>query len=245
MNKKLDIRKNTIILFVINIIVLISLIFFRAYYTSKLYSTVLVNVVFGVNIVLLLAGVIFNLLILKNPDKYDRPLLSKIIITVFVIYLLFNTVFMVFINKNLSSGYTKVNQELSSYCDTFGCDRYETIAGNGYEEFVIKKIYFDYNNDENDLEIVTKYNTKEVISVTATIYSNKDMFSETIIYDELKNYFSNFGYDIKESKIKEAFDNRITSSVSDDNATYKVTEVYKNEELQKLKTIITLDLKQE
>ena len=245
MNKKLDIRKNTIILFVINIIILISMIFFKVYYTTKLYSNILVNVIFGINVILLLVGAIFNLLILKNPAKYDKPLLSKVVIFIFVIYLLLNTVFMLFINKTLSSNYTKINEKLSSYCDTFGCDRYETIAGNGYEEFVIKKIYFDYNNEENDLEIVTKYDTKEVISVTATIYSKKNMFSETIIYDELKNYFSNFGYEIKESKIKEAFDNRITSSVSDDNATYKVTEVYKDEELLKIKTIVTLDLKQE
>jgi len=245
MNKKLDIRKNTIILFVINIIILISMIFFKVYYTTKLYSNILVNVIFGINVILLLVGAIFNLLILKNPAKYDKPLLSKTVVSTFVIYLLLNTVFMLFINKTLSSNYTKINEKLSSYCDTFGCDRYETIAGNGYEEFVIKKIYFDYNNEENDLEIVTKYDTKEVISVTATIYSKKNMFSETIIYDELKNYFSNFGYEIKESKIKEAFDNRITSSVSDDNATYKVTEVYKDEELLKIKTIVTLDLKQE
>ncbi len=245
MNKKLYIRKNTIILFIINIIVLITMIFFKVYYTAKLYSNILVNVIFVVNIVLLLIGIIFNILILKNSDKYDKPLLLKVVISIFIVYILLNTIFMFFVNKSLNNNYIKINEKLSSYCDTFGCDRYETITGNGYKEFVIKKVYFDYNNEENDLEIVTKYNTKEVISVKATIYSKKDMFSETIIYDELKNYFLNFEYEIKESKIKEAFDNRIISSVIDNNATYKVTEVYKDEELQKLKTTITLKLKQE
>ena len=71
------------------------------------------------------------------------------------------------------------------------------------------------------------------------------MFSETLIKDNLKNYISEFGYDVKEEKIREAFDKRFESSVKDGIVVYRVKEIYEKENLKSLKTIITLNLKQE
>lgn len=246
MNKKLDIRKNTNVLFILNIIILITMIFFKICYTNLNYSNLLINGCLVLNIVILLLGVIFNFMFIKNADKYDNSMTLKIIILIFIIYLLLNTVGIFLINKSISNNYTKINDRLSSYCDTFGCDKYETRTNGEYEEFIIKKTFFDYNNVENELEITTKYNTKNVISVTATVYSQNEMFSETLINEQIKNYFTNFNYDIKEEKIREAFDKRFESKVNDNNAIYKVTEIYNDKnELEKLKTVITLTLEQE
>lgn len=246
MNKKLDIRKNANVLFILNIIILITMVFFKVCYTNLNYSNLLINGCLVLNIVILLLGIIFNVLFVKNPNKYDNSITLKIIIFTFIIYLLLNTVGIILINKAINNNYTKINDRLSSYCDTFGCDRYETKTNGMYEKFIIKKSFFDYNNVENALEIVTKYNTNEVISVTATVYSQNEMFSETLINEQIKNYFANFNYDTKEEKIREAFDKRFESKVNDDNASYKVTEIYNDDnELEKLKTVITLILKQE
>lgn len=244
MDKKINIIKNAYVLFVINIIVLITLIFFRSLYSKLGYASLLINILFIINLVLLLVGIIFNVLFVKSPEKYDDKKHMIAIFVTFVIYLLLNTLVISMINKSLASSYTKMNSKLSSYCDTYGCDKYETITKNGYEEFIIEKNYFDYNNVQNKIKIITKYDTDKVISVSADIYSKNDMFSETLISDNLKIYFSNFDYEIKEEKIKEAFDKRFTSSVFDDNATYKVTEIYNDDgELDSLKTNITLKLK--
>ena len=245
MNKKINIIKNTYILFIINIIVLVTLIFFKSLYTKLGYFPSLVNSILIINILILIIGVIFNILFFKKPDSFGSKKSLIIIVVIFIIYLLINTVLMFSVNKILGRSYAKINSKLSTYCDNYGCDEYETITKNGYEEFVINKSYFDYDNVQNNLSIVTKYNNKEVISVVATIYSRKQMFSETLIKDSIKNYFVNFDCDIDEQKIREAFDKRFTSSVKDKNVTYKVTEIYKDGELEKLKTTITLDLKQE
>lgn len=244
MNKKLDIRKNANVLFAINVIIFISLIFFKVFYTKLSYNSLIINVSLIINIVLFITGMVFNVLFIKDADKYDKPVILKIIIIVLGIYLLFNILGIPFFGKLISGDYTKINNKLSSYCETYGCDKYETIAKENYEEFIIKKSYFDYNNVENNLEIVTKYDTKKVISVTATIYSQNEMFSETLINEQVKNYFINFGYNTKEEKIREAFDKRFESEAKDGKAIYKVLEMYNdNNELYMIKTVITLNLK--
>ena len=232
MNKKINLNKNTYVLFVLNVILFVTTIFFKSLYTKLAYNIVLVNVVFLINILLFIFGIIFNVLFIKQESKYNNKRILKIIV-------------MFFINKPLSAGYTKINSKLSSYCDTYGCDKYETINKVGYEKFVIHKNYFDYDNKSNDIKIETYYNTKNVTKVIAEVYSRKEMFSETLIKDNLKNYMSEFGYDVKEEKIREAFDKRFEFSVKDGIAVYRVKEIYEKENLKSLKTIITLNLKQE
>lgn len=242
MEGKIDIKKNGYVLFVINIITLITLVFFRIIYEQLEFYTLLLNIFLVIDIILLILGIIFNILFIKKPDKYNVKKSIIIVIVIFVIYLFLNTVGIYFINSQISKGYSKINSTLSSYCESFGCDKYDTVSGVGYEEFVIEKTYDDYDGALNDLEITVRYNTNNVIFVRAVIYSRKEMFSPRIIRLELNNYFSNFNYDISEDKIKEAFDNRFSSEVTDDNASYRVTEIYDDGNLESLRTTITLEV---
>lgn len=245
MNKSVEIKKNTSLLFIVNIITLITLILFKVYFTSKGYYPILVNVMLAINVVALLIGITFNVLFVKNPNKYEESFCVKVVISCFIFYLLINTLGVLLINKPIDKQFSKTSTKLWGYCSTFGCDRYETVKNGRYEEFVIKKTYFDYNRNENALEIRTKYDTKGVVSVTATVYSRKEMFAEALIRDQLTGYYSYFNYDVSSDKIREAFNKRFESSVGDGKASYQVKEIYNNNELENLKTIVTLDLKKQ
>ena len=245
MNKNLDIRQNTNILFVLNIVVLITMIFFRDSYGKLGYTNYITNLFLVINIIILITGVVFNVLFIKNADKYDNKKAFIIIISSFIVYLLLNTVGTIMINNILRGEYKKISSKVSGYCKVYVCDKYETKKDGNYELFVINNKYFDYDGKENSFRIETKYNTNEVVSVTAYVYSRKQMYSETLIKEKIKGYFYNFNANIDEVKIRKAFDNRFKSSVKDKNIKYRVKEVYNNKnELIKLKTIITLDLQQ-
>ena len=243
MNKSMEIRKHTYVLFFVNLAILFTLILFKMYFTTKGYHYLIVNVMLIINIIILLFGIFIDVLFLRKPDRYDENKMTVIVLTCFCIYILINTLGVYLINKPFDEGYTKISTTLSEYCDTFGCDRYETVKEGIYEDFIIKNTYFDYNNVENNIEIHTKYSSKQVVSVSSTIYSENELFSETLIREQLKNYFINFDYDISEEKIREAFNSRFTGSVKDGKATYKVSEIYDDEQLEKIKTEITLNLK--
>ena len=243
MNKNLDIRKNTNVLFILNIVVLITMIFFRNYYGKLGYTNSIINVFLVINIILLVTGIVFNILFIKDAEKYDNKKTLIIILVIFTVYFLLNTVGVISINNVIRGGFKDISAKVSGYCTRYVCDKYETILEGKYEVFVINNKYFDYDDKENNLEIRTKYNKEKVTSVTATIYSRKEMYSEKLINDKIKGYFYNIDVKINESKITEAFNNRFKGSIKDNNITYEVKEVYNNKnELEKLKTIITLDL---
>lgn len=244
MNKTVDVRKNTILLLIINIIILVATIFFKTLYTKQGYFSLLVNVVFVINLIILTLGIVFNIMFVRKPDKYDNKKYTIMIIIIFVAYLLLNSAFMMFANKGLSSGYTEIGSTLSSYCKEFECDKYETITSGNVEKFVIEKKYYDYEGVQNEIKITTTYNTKKVLLIEAEIYSQKELFSQNLIKNNLDYYFKKFDYEIKEDLIKEAFEKWSDSSIKDNNATYKVTKIYKGNDLNKLKTTITLDLTQ-
>lgn len=244
MNKKIELKNNTVVLFFVNLGVLISLIFFKWYFTLQGFIPIIINVAFVLNIILFLIGCIFIFLFMTKLNSYDEKKSITIIIIIFIIYLLLNTIGVSLINKPLSKGYAKIAEELSSYCDTYICDRYETITDKNIKDFIIRKTYFDYDNVENDIEIHTTYDNNSVIKVSAVIDSKKELFSERLIKDELNEYFSNFGVEIDEKLVKKAFDNRSKDKVKKDNMTYKVTEMYEDETLIGLQTEITLILKQ-
>ncbi len=241
MNNQVEIRKNGYVLFVVNIILLITLIFFRMIYQQLGFYTLILNIFLIIDVVLFIIGVIFNIDFIRKIDKYNVKKSIIIVIIIFIIYLLLNTVGIFLINSYMGKGYSSMNSMLSSYCESFGCDKYDTVSGSNYEEFVINKTYDDYDGELNELEITVRYNTSKIIFVRAVVYSRKQMFSPRIIRLELNDYFSNFDYEISEDKIKEAFDNRFSSEVTDGNATYKVTEIYNDGELENLKTTITLE----
>lgn len=241
MKKKVDIKKQDYVLFCVNLGILITLFIFRFYYLNTGYHVILVNVMLLINVLLLLLGISFNIFIFKKGNYFNEKKIITIIIVCFIIYLLINTLGVYLINKHFDKGYTKISVRLSSYCNSYGCDRYETIKSGIYEEFIIKKQYFDYNNVKNSIEIYTKYNSKKIISITSIIYSEKDLFSETLINEQLKGYYKNFNCELSEEKIKEAFNNRFNNKVIDGNTIYKVTEIYNKGQLDKLKTEITLN----
>lgn len=245
MNKNIELRKNCMILFILNICALLLMILFKVYFSSVGYPAFLINIMLGINILFLALGIVFNFILFTKPNKFDER--KSIILTgvLFFIYVLINTVGVVIINKPLSSGYKKIADQLTLYCDTYVCDRYETINQGGIRDFIIRKTYLDYNGVSNDIEIHTKYDSSDVISVQAIVYSQNEMFSEMLIKEQIKVYFDNFGVSVSETLIKDAFDNRFKGSIKKDNLDYKVSEVYEEGELIKLKTIITLKLKQD
>ena len=74
MNKKINLNKNTYVLFVLNVILFVTTIFFKSLYTKLAYNIVLVNVVFLINILLFIFGIIFTSgslkIAWKSPSKH-------------------------------------------------------------------------------------------------------------------------------------------------------------------------------
>ena len=245
MNKRIELKKNCMVLFIINVCVLISLLLFKIYFSKVGYLPILVNSFLVINIILLIVGIIFNVILFKNPNLYDEKKSLIIMCVVFFTYVLFNTVGMVIINKPFSSSYKKIANELSSYCDKYVCDKFENINEGSTRDFVINKTYLDYNGIQNDIEIHTKYDVNGVFFVEATVYSQNEMFSWDDIKQQVQLYYDNFDVTIDESLIKEAFDKRFNGSVKKDKISYRVSEIYEDGELIKLKTVISLNLKRE
>ncbi len=244
MNKGIKLKRNCLILFILNVCVLLTLILFRVYFSNVGYPKVIVNVAMIVNILILIIGIIFNVILLIKPNLFDEKKSLITFLTLFIIYVLLNTVGVVIINEKLSDGYAKIAKKLSGYCENYVCDSYETVNDDGLKDFVIKKTYLDYNGVNNNIEIHTKYDLSDVVLVEAIIYSQNEMFSEGLIKEQVEGYYSNFGVTIDETLIRKAFDNRFGHSVKNDDLTYKVSEVYEDGELIGIKTVITLDLKQ-
>ncbi len=245
MNKTIELRKNCIILFIINIFVLLLLVLFKKYFLSREYIPILINVILVINFIFFVVGIIFNFILLVKPNIYNEKKSIIIMVISFMMLILINIFCMVITNVLLSSDYRKIENKLITYCDIYVCDQYEIISEGKMRDFIIKKTYLDYNGIQNDIEIHTKYNSKNIITVEATVYSQKELFSEMLIKQQINNYFSNFNINIEQSLIKKAFDNRFKNSIKKDNLDYKVREVYEEEKLVKIKTIITLKLKQD
>lgn len=243
MNKKIILKKNCVLLFILNICVLLSLVLFRTYFLKLGYSNILINFMFIFNIIILIAGIICNLVLLRKQDGYDEKKSMILMCALFVIYLLVNTIGVIIINKPLNSNFKKTADKLSLYCDTYLCDKYETINEHGIKDFIIYKTYLDYNGVQNNIEIHTKYDSNGVFYIEATVYSQNEMFSEKLIKEQIEVYYNNFDVTIDETLIKQAFDNRFNGSVKKDNLSYEVNEVYEDGELINIKTIITLKLK--
>ena len=137
MNKKIILKKNCVLLFILNICVLLSLVLFRTYFLKLGYSNILINFMFIFNIIILIAGIICNLVLLRKQDGYDEKKSMILMGALFVIYLLVNTIGVIIINKPLNSNFKKTADKLSLYCDTYLCDKYETINEHGIKDFII------------------------------------------------------------------------------------------------------------
>ena len=122
------------------------------------------------------------------------------------------------------------------------CDKYETTNLGNKRDFIIYKNYYDYNNLRNSIKIHTIYDTSKIINIKAIIYSNNELFSEQLIYDEVNAYFLKFDIYISSEMIREAFINRDKNNIKEDNINYKVISVYKDGMLDKFETIIDVVL---
>ena len=250
MNKKVTLKKHVICLFIINVLTFLLLILFKSVYGKLNYWIVIQNVMLVVNLAALFVGIVFNVLYVIHDDKYDNKNCFIIPIVAFCILQIFNVGIVNIINSAHDSAYADLTTELSAYCDSdnYYCDSYEIVRYSSYNDFVSHKIYYDYNNKKNDIEIHTKYGSNEVISVEAIVDSRKSSFSHYLIKNSVKKYFNNFNYVVDEDKIKAAFEKRFTGNVMDnaDNAiiTYRVKEIYdKSKKLDKIQTIITMKMK--
>lgn len=247
MNKKIHLKKHSIFLFVVNIIVFLLLVLFKTIYDKLNFWIVASNIMLFVNLIILLVGIYFNYLFVIKDYKYheNNKKIYIIISTVFGILLLFNSLGIYLINTIHDSKFQTINDKLIYYCepDNYYCDSYEIFRNRNDNEFVAHKIYYDYNKNKNNIEIHTKYSSNEVLSVEAIVYSRKDSFSEYLIKENIKDYFLFYNYDINENMIKNAFDNRFKGKVEEDNCSYEVKEEYKKKQLYRLKTIIKLELR--
>lgn len=238
MNKNVVLNKNTIVLFVLNILAILSCFLFRTYFITLGYLKNLIDVVMILNTIIIIIGILFNVILLIHPNKFKIRQSIIITVIVFLIYLIINTLGVNLINKKITFSYNKTSDKLFSYCNRFECDKYNTKVNGKNRDFIINKSYIDFNGVKNDVEIHTTYDLKGVKKVKAIVYCQNEMFSEYLINEQIKNYFSNFNIATDESLIKRAFDDRFTSDVKKDNITYKVEEVYNDGILTNLKTII-------
>ena len=95
------------------LLMLLFLLVYQAFYTKFSYNSLIINVSLIINIVLFITGIVFNVLFIKDADKYDKPVILKIIIIVLGIYLLFNILGIPFFCKLISGDYTKINNNRS------------------------------------------------------------------------------------------------------------------------------------
>ena len=232
MNKRVTLKKHVICLFVVNILTFLLLILFKTAYGKANYWIVIQSIMLILNLAALFAGIIFNVLYVIHDEKYDNKNSFIIPIVIFFVLQIFNIGIVNFVNNSHDSTYSDLTAKISSYCDSdnYYCDKYEIVRYSDYNELVAHKIYYDYNNKKNNIEIRTKYSPENVISVEAVIDSKKTSFSHYLIKNSIKKYFNNFDYIVSEDKIKAAFEKRFTGSVIDNasnaTVTYKVKEIY-------------------
>lgn len=242
MNRKIEINFTCKYLFIVNMIILFSLVLFKSVYTKLGYYYNLVNSIFIFNIILFIIMILYNIYTLFNPKLKQKNIII-IISLIFILYILFNTLGIYLLNIPYNKKYLKISNKLTTYCEKYMCDTFDTINNKSNKSFIIRKTYLDYNNNLNDIEIKNDFNSKKVYYITAYIYSNNRSFSAELIKDELDLYLKNFNITLDEELIKKAFDKRFKGEIESKNIKYKVVEIYdKKKVLQKLKTKISIKL---
>lgn len=240
MDKKIELKNKTIVLLVVESIILLTSFLFKNYYVYKGYNTALVYTMLVINILIFILGIIVLYLFLKKSDIYDEKKSIIAISIAFVIFILLNTIVVNLINKPLNKGYEKISEKLVSYCEDYGCERYETLTNKENRDFIIKKTYVDYNGIYNDLEIKVTYDNKKVTNVTAIVFSSSSLFSERLIVESIEGYLRKLDITIDENKIRQALETRNVKSIKENNMIYQVSDVYTNQSLTHLKTTIEI-----
>ena len=72
MDKNIKLNTSTIIFFVLNIIIFLCSIFLRRLYITLEYDLKVVNVVFVLNLILLLMSIVFNIYLLKYDNIHIK-----------------------------------------------------------------------------------------------------------------------------------------------------------------------------
>lgn len=240
MNKKIELKNKTIVLLVVEALILLSSFLFKNYYVYKGYNTALIYTMLVINILIFVFGVVVLCAFLKKPEFYDEKKSIIGISIAFIIFIMLNTIIVNLINKPLNKGYEKISKRLVSYCEDYGCEKYETLTKKGNRDFIIKKTYVDYNGDYNDLEIKVAYDNKRVTKVTAIVFSSSSLFSERLVVESIEGYLRKLDITIDENKIREALENRNVKSIKENNIVYQVSDVFTGENLTHLKTTIEI-----
>ena len=71
MNRRIELKKNTVTLFIINVLLLLLLILLKTIYTKLNYWVVPTNIMLVLNILTLIIGIVFNVLYIVKDGKYN------------------------------------------------------------------------------------------------------------------------------------------------------------------------------
>lgn len=236
MNKEIKLTTKEIVLFCFLIFILLSAFLFKNYYIYNGYHYYMVISIFIISLILFTIGMVFFVFkLLKSKKEYE-----KYIILIVIVYLILNTFVTILINNSFDKGYTRISNNLLSYCDEYKCDRYETIINKNGRTFKLNKIYQDYNGDFNEITINVYYTNKKITKITAAIFSSASLFSSSLIKTNLDAYLKNFNVEINDKNIKEAFEKRHNGKTKEKNKTYAVEEIYENNVIKSYKTTIII-----
>lgn len=241
MNNKVNIKKSNKKLLVLSIFVLMLSIVFKILYSYLGFSISICNIFFIINIFLLLITVVYNILLLFKYDTFNKYL--KFIKLYIIFYIILNTVITIICNIPYLINISHVEEKIVSNCESFNCETFDYNKN----VFTLTKQYLDYSKNSNYINIKNYYNQVGVYKIKAEIYSDKNLFSEYLIYEQVKDWFIMY-YDIEPDfyYIGEAFKRRETKEKLEKNKySYYVEEVYENDELIKMKTIIILNIDEE
>ncbi len=241
MNNKIIIRKDNRRLLVISILMLVLTFIFKFIYSYLGFSISICNIFFIINILLILITIIFNLLLIFKYEKLKKIL--KYIKIFFIVYILLNTLITIVFNIPYLINVGKVEEKIVKNCDKYGCETFDTNKNI----FELSKQYLDYSGNSNYINIKNYYNDVGVYKIEAEVYSEKSLYSEYLIYEQIKDWFSMYyGSEPEFYYIGEAFKRREKGEeLTKNKYTYKVEEVYENDTLIKMKSIIILNINKE
>lgn len=246
MNKKIDLKKHVISLFVINIVSVLLMLLLKGIYDRLGFWKLLTNMMLIVNVIAIIIGIVFNYLFFKD-DKYDNKKSFILPIVIFIVLQVLNVLGVYAINKIHDASYSDLTNNVAGFCapEKFYCDSYEIVKNTNYNDFISHKSYYDYDNNKNSIEIHTRYTSDKIVSIEAIIYSNKNSYSAYLIKKVINKYFENVNYKVSDKKISEAFEKRFENAIlveeNDKKIEYRVKEIYKNKKLDKLSTIIKVE----
>lgn len=243
MNKNIELTKNIKVLFGVNLFILISLFLFRLIFNGLGYYSLLVNIMTIINVVFLLFGIVYNVLMIVKKEQFDNKNSFIIIVVAAIIYLVINTVGICLISKPIENKYKKYSDKLYKYCELYECETYEVITKKDKKEYIIENNYLDYNNNLNSIKLNALYDINGIYEINAVIISDNELYSEDLIKDKIDDFFNYFDKEINKELIKKAFVLRFEGDVKEKEYVYKVTEVYNEKILSKIKTEIMVKLR--